>query len=158
MLPLAARRRRIARIGASPVPPASSSSGESDSRRKKLPCGPVNCTESPTDAQFSSQSDMTPPGESLTRNVSCSSSGPLENEYDRVWSVPGTAMLTYWPGRNTSFSRSSQSSASDIVVDESRSIAATVAVKLPALVLATADVVGICTTRSDLGDMLHVRT
>ena len=67
-------------MGASPVPPASSRIGASDSRRKKLPCGPVNCTESPTAVVFSSQSDMTPPGESLIRKVSCSPSGALENE------------------------------------------------------------------------------
>ena len=44
------------------------------------------------------------------------------------------------------------------MVSDSRSIAATVARNSPALVFATADVVGIWTTRSDLGFMLHVST
>ena len=41
VLPGRRSARSIDRIGASPVPPASSSTGRSVSRRKKLPLGPV---------------------------------------------------------------------------------------------------------------------
>ena len=50
---------------------------------------------SPTPARSSSQVDMTPPGVSLTRKVSASSSGALLKEYERDSSVPGTAT---WSG------------------------------------------------------------
>ena len=158
MLPAASSVRRIDRIGASPVPPASSSSGASDSRRKKLPCGPVKLIGSPTWARDVRYSDITPPGVILTRKVSAASSGALLNEYERDSSVPGTAMLTYWPGRNVSAARSSISIVSATVVGESRSSPVTVPWWVAALVFATAEVVAICSTRSERGFMLQGST
>jgi hypothetical protein len=101
---------------------------------------------------------MTPPGVSLTRKVSSSSCGPLLKEYDRDSSVPGTAMLTYWPGRNANASRSSSSTVRPTVVGESRSSTVMRPRWVAALVLATADVVAICSTRSERGFMLQVNT
>ena len=62
--------RSIDRTGASPVPPASSRTGPSVSRRKKDPLGPVNEMVSPTEARCARYSDIAPPGVSLTRKVS----------------------------------------------------------------------------------------
>jgi len=50
-LPSSRSRRRIERIGARPVPPASRRMGRSLSRRKKLPLGPVKLRSSPTRAR-----------------------------------------------------------------------------------------------------------
>ena len=101
---------------------------------------------------------MTPPGVSLTRKVSRVSSGALLNEYERVSCVPGTAMLTYCPGRKASLSRSGVSTVNDTVVAESRSRPRSVPTYVAAWVLATVDVLAICSTRSDLGLMLHGST
>ncbi len=101
---------------------------------------------------------MTPPGVSLTRKVSSLSCGALLKEYDRDSSVPGTAMLTYCPGRNARASRSSISTASPTVVGDSRSSAVMRPRCVAALVLATAELVAICSTRSERGFMLQVST
>ena len=45
------RERSIASMGASPVPPATISTGRSASRRKNEPCGPVKVRVSPTAAR-----------------------------------------------------------------------------------------------------------
>ena len=67
-------------------------------------------------------------------------------------------MLTYWPGRNARASRSSIPIVRATVVGESRSSAVTVPRWVAALVLATADVVAICSTRSERGFMLQGST
>lgn len=66
-------------------------------------------------------------------------------------SVPGTAMLTYCPGRNASLSRCSIRIRRSTVVSESRFTAVTVPVWVAAAVFATSEVVAICRTRSDRG-------
>ena len=120
-LPVPARiARRMDRTGASPVPPASSRTGRCVSRRKKLPLGPVNVNSSPTWARSVRYVDITPPGVSFTRNVSALSSGALLNEYERLSSVPGTAMLTYCPGRKANSSRFGISMVNETVLGESR--------------------------------------
>jgi hypothetical protein len=67
-------------------------------------------------------------------------------------------MFTYCPGRNASAARSAISTVRPTVVGESRSRPVTRPRWVAALVLATADVVGICSTRSDRGFMLQGST
>src|SRR5699024_12757282 len=100
---------------------------------------------------------MAPPGAYLMRNDRCFSSGPVENEYERVWSVPGTDTLTYWPGRNARAPRSSSSTVRANAPSARRSTAVTVAGCAAAAVLAMSEVVGICTPLSDCGIIWHGR-
>ena len=58
------------------------------------------------------------------RKPTSSAPGPELNENDRAWSVPGTWMFTYWPGRKPSDDRSSSLMENAIAVSESRSIEA----------------------------------
>ncbi len=131
--------------------------GRSLSRRKKLPLGPVKLSSSPTRARSARYSDITPPGVCLTRKLSGSSFGPLLKEYDRLSSVPGTATLTYCPGRNVSWSRFGISTVRDVVVGDSRSSTVIRPAYVAAWVLATAEELAICRTRSDFGVMLQGR-
>ena len=78
------------------------------------------------------------------------------NEYDRVSPLPGTEILTYWPGRNVN-PPTGACTANRTVVGDSFSMAVTVVVCDAAFVFATADVLAICRTRSDFGLMLHGR-
>ncbi len=93
----------------------------------------------------------------LTRNDSSFDVGPVLNEYERVASVPGTVMFTYWPGRKTRSSRFAISIVNPMVVSENLRISVTVEVNVPAAVFATSDVVGICSTRSLSGIIWHGR-
>ena len=87
-----------------------------------------------------------------------SAPGPELNEYERVWSVPGMAMFTYWPGRKPRADRLSRVTVKPVVVSEIRSIAETTPVYAVTPVLATSEVVGIRSTQSDCGVIWQVRT
>lgn len=93
----------------------------------------------------------------FTRKDNCGSFGPVLNEYDRVCSVPGTVMFTYWPGRNTRSSRLGISTVKPTVLGENRCRSVIVAVYVAAAVFATSEVVAICSTRSDSGTIWHGR-
>ena len=67
-------------------------------------------------------------------------------------------MLTYWPGKNANSARFGISTPMATVVADSRSSFVKVPVYVAAWVLATSDVLAICSTRSDLGFMLHGST
>ena len=58
------------------------------------------------------------------RKPTSSAPGPELNENDRAWSVPGTVMLTYWPGRKPSDLRSSSLMENASAVSDSRSFEA----------------------------------
>lgn len=66
-----------------------------------------------------------------------------------VSSVPGTLMLTYWPGRKASSSRWGISMPNEIVESEWRSIMSTSPLKVTAEVLATSEVEGMLIDMSD---------
>ncbi len=67
-------------------------------------------------------------------------------------------MLTYWPGRNASWSRCGVSTVTATVVGDRRSSPVSVPVNVAAPVLATSEVLAIRSTRSDVGFMLHGNT
>ncbi len=92
------------------------------------------------------------------RNATSSAPGPELNENERAWSVPGTWMFTYCPGRNPSDDRLSSLMENAIAVSDSRSIEASSPVKVWRLVFATSDVAGIRMMQSDFGVIWHVRT
>ena len=94
---------------------------------------------------------MAPFSEMRTMNVVSSVSGPLDIEYERTSSVPGTLMFTYWPGRKASSSRLGMSMPKEIVESEWRSIMSTLPLKVTAEVLATSEVEGMLIDMSDSG-------
>ena len=67
-------------------------------------------------------------------------------------------MLTYCPGRKASSSRFGISTANETVLGDSRVSSVISPIYVAAWVLATSDVLAICSTRSDLGFMLHGST
>jgi hypothetical protein len=92
------------------------------------------------------------------RNEASSAPGPELNENERAWSVPGTWMFTYCPGRKPSAARSSSLMENASAVSESVSFVASSPVKVCRLVFATSDVAGIRMMQSDFAVIWHVRT
>ena len=100
-MPRSAIVRSRARIGAIPAPPPTNSSSVSASRSVKTPNGPVSSSRSPTASRSSRNRENRPSGYTLITNSSVPSLlEVLAIENERTWSVPGTAMSMYWPGKN----------------------------------------------------------
>jgi hypothetical protein len=93
-----------------------------------------------------------------TRKPTSSRPGPELNENERAWSVPGTWMLTYWPGRNASAAGSVSATVNAIAVSDTRSTAAIVPSCVATPVLATSEVAGMRRTRSERGTAWQVST
>ena len=93
-----------------------------------------------------------------TRNSTSSRPGPELNENERVWSVPGTWMFTYCPGRKPSSDGFASLTPNAIAVSDTRSTWVTSPLWVAMLVLATSEVAGMRRMRSDSGTIWHVST
>src|SRR5580692_4807215 len=105
----------------------------------------------------SSQVLMTPPEIFLIRKLMRDSPGTDEKEYERSWPLPGTSILTYWPGRNTG-AVASTASSSTTAASLCCSIFDTVAANLLCSVLHAVDDAGTAITQSPCGTIWHVST
>ena len=86
-----------------------------------------------------------------TRKAASPVPGPELKENERAWSVPGTWMLTYCPGRKPSADGFSSFTVNEIAVSETRSISEISPAWVAMLVLATSEVAGMRRMRSDSG-------